>query len=132
MNGWRGHGWPNRVALPARKALERTSAARLQHRGLRDGRLRSTPPRRAGPLPATPTRTDTSFLQSWKVMYMGKIIMDMRMSLDGFIAAKEDSPDKPLGEDGERLHEWLSKDKPAFEKKLCRCQYQCRCHNNRS
>jgi len=41
---------------------------------------------------------------------MGKIIMGMSMSLDGFIAAKNDSPDLPLGEDGDRLHEWLFRD----------------------
>jgi dihydrofolate reductase len=33
--------------------------------------------------------------------------MNMSMSLDGFIAAKNDSPEQPLGEDGDRLHEWL-------------------------
>jgi dihydrofolate reductase len=41
---------------------------------------------------------------------MGKIVMDMSMSLDGFIAAKNDTPDQPLGEDGQRLHEWYFKD----------------------
>jgi hypothetical protein len=28
---------------------------------------------------------------------MGKIVMDMSMSLDGFITATNDSPDQPLG-----------------------------------
>jgi len=32
------------------------------------------------------------------------------MSLDGFIAARNDSPGEPLGEDGQRLHAWLFKD----------------------
>ena len=41
---------------------------------------------------------------------MGKIVMDMSMSLDGFIAAKNDSPDQPLGEDGQRLHAWYFKE----------------------
>jgi dihydrofolate reductase len=41
---------------------------------------------------------------------MGKIVMDMSMSLDGFIAAKNASPDQPLGEDGQRLHAWYFKD----------------------
>ena len=44
---------------------------------------------------------------------MGKIVMDMSMSLDGFIAAKNDNPDQPLGEDGQRLHEWYFKDNAA-------------------
>jgi dihydrofolate reductase len=47
---------------------------------------------------------------------MGKIIMDMSMSLDGFIAAKNDNPDQPLGEGGMELHHWLSKDKKEVEK----------------
>jgi dihydrofolate reductase len=41
---------------------------------------------------------------------MGKVVMDMSMSLDGFIAAVHDTPDQPLGEDGQRLHEWYFKD----------------------
>jgi len=41
---------------------------------------------------------------------MGRIVMDMTMSLDGFIAAKNDSPEEPLGEDGQRLHEWYFRD----------------------
>src|SRR5260370_871049 len=44
---------------------------------------------------------------------MGKIVMDMSMSLDGFIAATHDTPDQPLGEDGQRLHEWYFKDNAA-------------------
>jgi dihydrofolate reductase len=44
---------------------------------------------------------------------MGKIVMDMSMSLDGFIAAKNDNSDQPLGEDGQRLHEWYFKDDAA-------------------
>jgi hypothetical protein len=39
---------------------------------------------------------------------MGKVVIDMNMSLDGFIAAPNDSPEQPLGEGGQRLHEWLS------------------------
>jgi len=50
---------------------------------------------------------------------MGKIVMDMSMSLDGFIAAKNDTPDQPLGEDGERLHEWYFKDNAeAYNKEI--------------
>ncbi len=50
---------------------------------------------------------------------MGKIVMDMSMSLDGFIAATNDNPDQPLGEDGQRLHEWYFKDNAqAYNKEM--------------
>ena len=50
---------------------------------------------------------------------MGKIVMDMSMSLDGFITAKNDTPDQPLGEDGQRLHEWYFKDNAqAYNKEI--------------
>jgi dihydrofolate reductase len=38
---------------------------------------------------------------------MGKVHVDITMSLDGFVAGPNDSPDVPLGEGGERLHEWV-------------------------
>jgi len=38
---------------------------------------------------------------------MGKVITDMSMSLDGFIAGPDDRSEMGLGEGGERLHEWL-------------------------
>jgi dihydrofolate reductase len=38
---------------------------------------------------------------------MGKVSVDMSMSLDGFIAGPNDSVERPLGEGGERLHQWL-------------------------
>jgi dihydrofolate reductase len=38
---------------------------------------------------------------------VGKVVIDMSMSLDGFIAMPNDSPEHPLGEGGQRLHEWL-------------------------
>jgi dihydrofolate reductase len=37
---------------------------------------------------------------------MSKVIYDMSMSLDGFVAAAGITPDEPLGVDGERLHHW--------------------------
>jgi len=50
---------------------------------------------------------------------MGKIVMNMSMSLDGFIAAKNDNPDQPLGEDDQRLHEWYFKDNAqAYNKEI--------------
>jgi hypothetical protein len=41
-----------------------------------------------------------------KEVGMGKVIFDMSMSLDGFIAASNRRPEEPMGEGGEKLHEW--------------------------
>jgi len=41
---------------------------------------------------------------------MGKVIYDMSMSLDGFVAAGNMRPEAGLGDDGERLHDWVFKD----------------------
>jgi len=38
---------------------------------------------------------------------MGKVVLDITTSLDGFVAGRNDGLDLPLGEGGERLHEWL-------------------------
>jgi dihydrofolate reductase len=38
---------------------------------------------------------------------MGKLVLYMSMSLDGFIAGPGDDKDDPLGAQGHRLHEWL-------------------------
>ena len=38
---------------------------------------------------------------------MGNLVLDMSMSLDGFIAGPDDGPDNGLGVDGHRLHAWL-------------------------
>ena len=37
---------------------------------------------------------------------MGKLITQMSISLDGFIAGPHPAPDNPLGDNGLRLHEW--------------------------
>jgi dihydrofolate reductase len=37
---------------------------------------------------------------------MTKVIFDMSMSLDGFVKASNATPEQPLGDGGERLHEW--------------------------
>src|SRR4051794_28913632 len=39
---------------------------------------------------------------------MGFLVLDMSMSLDGFIAGPDDGPDNGLGVDGHRLHSWLA------------------------
>jgi dihydrofolate reductase len=38
---------------------------------------------------------------------MGKLVLDISMSLDGFVAGPNQSLDEPLGEGGEQLHEWV-------------------------
>jgi dihydrofolate reductase len=37
---------------------------------------------------------------------MGKLVLDISMSLDGFVAGRNQTLDEPLGEGGEGLHEW--------------------------
>ena len=37
---------------------------------------------------------------------MGKVITELSVSLDGFVAGPNDSPELPLGEGGERLFQW--------------------------
>jgi dihydrofolate reductase len=39
---------------------------------------------------------------------MGQVVLDLSMSLDGFIAGSDDGPDLPLGRGGERLFTWMS------------------------
>jgi len=39
---------------------------------------------------------------------MTKVMSDMSMSLDGFIAGPNDTVERPLGDGGERLHKWVS------------------------
>jgi dihydrofolate reductase len=38
---------------------------------------------------------------------MPKVTSDMSMSLDGFITGPNDDVERPLGEGGERLHQWI-------------------------
>jgi dihydrofolate reductase len=40
---------------------------------------------------------------------MPAVRFDISMSLDGFVAGPNQSPDAPLGEGGERLHDWVFK-----------------------
>ncbi len=46
---------------------------------------------------------------------MGDVVIDMSMSLDGYIAAPNDTPEQGLGEDGMRLHNWMFDDPSVFE-----------------
>ena len=47
---------------------------------------------------------------------MGSVVIDISMSLDGFIAAPNDNPEQGLGEDGMRLHNWAFDDPSVFER----------------
>jgi dihydrofolate reductase len=47
---------------------------------------------------------------------MGNVVIDMSMSLDGYIAAPNDTPEQGLGEDGMRLHNWAFEDPSVFER----------------
>jgi dihydrofolate reductase len=49
---------------------------------------------------------------------MGKVIIDITMSLDGFIAATDIIEDQPMGKDGQRLHHWLFGAKTATDEEL--------------
>jgi hypothetical protein len=37
---------------------------------------------------------------------MTKVIFDISMSLDGYMTAANARPEEPMGDDGQRLHEW--------------------------
>jgi dihydrofolate reductase len=38
---------------------------------------------------------------------MGKVVVDISMALDGYVAGPRATLEEPLGENGERLHEWV-------------------------
>ena len=37
---------------------------------------------------------------------MGSVICQLSVSLDGFVAGPDQTPEDPLGTNGERLHDW--------------------------
>lgn len=39
-------------------------------------------------------------------MSEGKVVFDISMSLDGFVTASNRRPEEPMGDGGQRLHEW--------------------------
>jgi dihydrofolate reductase len=40
------------------------------------------------------------------------VLVDLSMSLDGFVTGPNDDIDRPMGEGGERLHDWIFDGKP--------------------
>src|SRR4029453_360750 len=50
---------------------------------------------------------------------MSKVIFDISMSLDGFMTAAHQTPQEPLGDGGQQLHDWaLSDDADAVGRKI--------------
>ncbi len=49
---------------------------------------------------------------------MSKTFVDLSMSLDGFTAGPSISLELPMGEGGEKLHEWLFSSKTDIDKKI--------------
>jgi dihydrofolate reductase len=47
---------------------------------------------------------------------VGNVVIDKSMSLDGYIAAPNDTPEQGLGEDGMRLHDWAFDDPSVAER----------------
>ncbi|MDR6976502.1 dihydrofolate reductase [Streptomyces sp. 3330] len=43
---------------------------------------------------------------------MGKVVLDVSVSLDGFTAGPDVRPEEPMGDGGERLHEWMAGEGP--------------------
>jgi dihydrofolate reductase len=54
---------------------------------------------------------------------MSKVLLELSVSLDGFVAGPEISPDAPLGIGGERLHEWMFAGKSASESETFETAY---------
>jgi dihydrofolate reductase len=47
---------------------------------------------------------------------MGAVVIDVSVSLDGYMAAPNDIPGNGLGDDGMRLHNWMFDDPSIFER----------------
>jgi dihydrofolate reductase len=46
---------------------------------------------------------------------MSKVIFEMTISLDGYVTGPDVRPEEPMGDGGERLHEWMFAGKSATE-----------------
>lgn len=40
-------------------------------------------------------------------MKMARLFLEISMSLDGFVAGPDITLERPLGEEGEHLHDWM-------------------------
>jgi hypothetical protein len=59
------------------------------------------------------SRTRPSGPRSWEGDTMTKVVTAHSTSLDGLIAGADDSPEQPLGVDGDRLFSWFSDGVPS-------------------
>jgi hypothetical protein len=46
---------------------------------------------------------------------MGKVLMELSMSLDGYVTGPDVSAEEPMGRGGELLHDWMFKGRSAAE-----------------
>lgn len=49
---------------------------------------------------------------------MDKVLFDISMSLDGFITGGNRTPEEPLGDGGEQLHDWAFNSKDEYNRNL--------------
>jgi dihydrofolate reductase len=49
---------------------------------------------------------------------MGKVFFDISMSLDGFITGANRTPEEPLGNEGEHLHDWAFNSQDEYNRNL--------------
>ena len=54
---------------------------------------------------------------------MGKVFMEISMSVDGYVTGPDVSPEAPLGRGGERLHDWMFTGKSAGESEQCETEH---------
>jgi hypothetical protein len=57
---------------------------------------------------------------------MTMLTLDISMSLDGFVAGPNRTLEAPLGDGGERLHEWAFAARASERARLIRRTDQCR------
>jgi dihydrofolate reductase len=50
-----------------------------------------------------------------EVVAMGRVLLELSMSLDGHVAGPDVGPEEPMGRGGEELHEWMFADRTAEE-----------------
>jgi hypothetical protein len=46
---------------------------------------------------------------------MPKVLLELSMSLDGYVTGPDVSPEEPMGRGGEALHDWMFKGRSAAE-----------------
>ena len=46
---------------------------------------------------------------------VAKVLLEMSVSLDGYVTGPDVSPEEPMGRGGERLHEWMFEDRSSGE-----------------